>query len=290
MSKTILITGTSTGFGRLIALTLAKNNHNVIATMREVEGKNKDKADELRKQGESLPGSIKVYDMDVASDASVKNALDLILVDNDAIDVLVNNAGIGGGGLTEGFTVNQFEQIMNVNVFGVHRVVKGILPYMRKGGSGLIINISSVMGRIIIPFATAYTTSKYALEGYSESLRYELKGLGVDVSVIEPGGFGTNFFGNMIPPADISAIDTYGAFKEVPEKMWGGMSEMFASEDAPNPQEVADAVNQLIDTSPGQRPARVVVDPMSGGEAPTAINKMTDDIQKGLLASFGMEV
>lgn len=289
MSQTILITGTSTGFGNLIAQTSASKGHMVIATMRGVEGKNKEQADELIKFGESQSGSIEVLELDVASDASVKSAIDEISSKHDQIDVLVNNAGIGGGGLTEGFTVDQFEQIMNINVTGVHRVTKGILPIMRKKGAGLIINISSVMGRVIIPFATAYTTSKYALEGYSESLRYELKGLGIDVSVIEPGGFGTNFFGNMLPPADTEAVDSYGAYKKIPEKMWGGMTEMFSSDKAPNPQEIADAVDQLVEMEAGTRPARVVVDPMSGGEAPTAINKMTDEIQKGLLASFGME-
>lgn len=258
--------------------------------MRGINGKNKEQATELSKYGESQLGSIEVIELDVASDASVKTAIDQISAKYDQIDVLVNNAGIGGGGLTEGFTVDQFEQIMNINVTGVHRVIKGILPIMRKKGAGLIINISSVMGRIIIPFATAYTTSKYALEGYSESLRYELKGIGIDVSVIEPGGFGTNFFGNMLPPADTDAVDSYGTYREIPEKMWGGMTEMFSSDKAPNPQEIADAVDQLVAMEAGTRPARVVVDPMSGGEAPTAINNMTDEIQKGLLASFGMQV
>ncbi len=289
MSQTILITGTSTGFGKLIAQTSASKGHKVIATMRAVNGKNKEHARELAAYGDNQSGSIEVIELDVASDASVASAMDTLSSKYDKIDVLINNAGIGGGGLTEGFTVDQFEQILNINVTGVHRVIKGILPIMRKRGAGLIINISSVMGRVIIPFATAYTTSKYALEGYSESLRYELKGVGIDVSVIEPGGFGTNFFGNMLPPADTDALESYGAYKEVPDKMWGGMTEMFSSDKAPNPQDIADAVDRLVDMEAGTRPARVVVDPMSGGEAPTAINKMTDEIQKALLSSFGME-
>ena len=288
MSQTILITGTSTGFGKLIAETSAAKGHKVIATMRGINGKNKDQADQLLKYAEDQPGSIEIVDLDVSSDSSVEAAIKEISSKHAQINVLVNNAGIGGGGLTEGFTVDQFEQIMNVNVTGVHRVIKGILPMMRKNGAGLIINISSVMGRVIIPFAAAYTTSKYALEGYSESLRYELKGVGIDVSIIEPGGFGTNFFGNMIPPADTAAIDSYGAYKEVPDKMWGGMAEMFSSDKAPNPQEIADAVDRLMEMEPGSRPTRVVVDPMGGGEGPNAINKTTDEIQKGLLASFGM--
>jgi len=288
MSQTILITGTSTGFGKLIAQTAASKGHHVIATMRGVDGKNKGQAEALRKYGQESAGSIAVFEMDVATDDSVLTAIDKIKAEYKEIDVLVNNAGIGGGGLTEGFTVSQFDQIMNVNVTGVHRVVRGILPIMRKKDQGLIINISSVMGRIIIPFATAYTTSKFALEGYSESLRYELKGLGIDVSIVEPGGFGTNFFGNMLPPEDASVLQSYGSYNDVPQQMWGGFSEAMSADDAPNPQIVADAVDDLINLKSGSRPARVVVDPMSGGEAPAAINGMTDEIQKGLLQSFGL--
>jgi len=288
MNQTILITGTSTGFGKLIAETAASKGHTVIATMRGIEEKNKNQADELAQYGAKSPGSITVYELDVASDDSVSNAYNSITSDFDDIDVVVNNAGIGGGGLTEGFTVDQFEQIMNINVTGVHRVVKSVLPLMRKKGQGLIINVSSVMGRIVIPFATAYTTSKFALEGYSESLRYELKGLGIDVSIVEPGGFGTNFFGNMLPPEDHRVLESYGSYNDVPKKMRGGFSEVMSSADAPDPQMIADAVDDLINLQPGKRPARVVVDPMSGGEAPNTINHMTDEIQKGLLESFGM--
>lgn len=288
MSKTVLITGTSSGFGKLIAQTSAAKGYTVIATMRGVEGKNKESAAELTKYGEGQPGSIDVMELDVASGESVASAIQHIEGKYASVDVLVNNAGIGGGGLTEGFTTDQFEQIMNVNVLGVHRMTKGILPIMRKNGGGLVINISSIMGRIIIPFATAYTTSKYALEGYTESLRYELKGMGIDVTSVEPGGFGTNFMGNMLPPADTAALEGYGDLKDAPQKMWEGFGEALASDQAPNPQDVADAVDNLISMAAGTRPSRVVVDPMSGGEAPTHINKTTDDIQKALLASFGM--
>ena len=120
MNQTILITGTSTGFGKLIAETSVKKGHHVIATMRGADGKNKAKAGELLKFSADQPGSLEVVDLDVASDASVSPAIKDILSRHNKIDVLVNNAGIGGGGLTEGFTTEQFDQIMNVNVLGVH--------------------------------------------------------------------------------------------------------------------------------------------------------------------------
>ena len=132
MSQTVLITGTSTGFGKLIAQTEAAKGHQVIATMRGTEGKNKNQAEELENFGKEAAGSIEVFELDVASDDSVSTALKAISDKYDEIDVLVNNAGVGGGGITEGFSIEQFEHIMNVNVTGVHRVVKGILPMMRK--------------------------------------------------------------------------------------------------------------------------------------------------------------
>jgi len=288
MSKTIIITGTSTGFGKLIAKTSVGKGYNVIATMRGADGKNKSNADELIEYAGNQPGNMEVVDLDVSSDASVESALNDILSKHDKIDVLVNNAGIGGIGLTEGFTTEQLTQILNVNVLGVHRVTKGILPTMRKQGVGLIINISSVMGRIVIPFSTAYTASKYALEGYTESLRYELKGFGIDIAMVEPGGFGTNFFGSVMSPADTDVLESYGEFKDAPEKMFAGFGEILQSDSAPDPQDIADAVDNLIDMPQGQRPVRVVVDPMSGGEGPKAINQTTDQIQKALLESFGM--
>lgn len=288
MNKTILITGTSTGFGKLAAQTAAAQGNIIIATMRHTNSKNKAASDELTKFGKEQNGSIEVYDLDVADDASVANTMDEILSKHPDIDVLVNNAGLGAGGLTEGFSVEQFYQILNVNVLGIHRLTKRVLPAMRAKKSGLIINLSSVMGRVVIPFATAYTTSKYAVEGYSESLRYELKPLGIDVSVIEPGGFGTNFFGNMIGPEDQHILQSYGEYKDIPEKMWGSFSEMMAKGDAPNPQLIADKILELVEMPAGTRPVRAVVDPMNGGEAPKAINKVTDEIQKQLLSSFGL--
>ncbi len=135
------------------------------------------------------------------------------------------------------------------------------------------------MGRLIIPFAAAaYTASKYTLEGLSESNRHELSGTGVDVTIIEPGGFGTNFAANMDSGADTDRLESYGPLAEMPAKFWGPAIEQLTAEDAPNPPQVADAVLNLIRTPAGQRPLRIVVDSM-GGDAPGAINSTTDQIQ-----------
>ncbi|MTI22651.1 SDR family oxidoreductase [Fulvivirga sp. RKSG066] len=285
MSQTVLITGSSSGFGKLISKTLLNKGYQVIATMRDPKNRNKDSAEELTKLGGD---KVQIIDLDVTSDKSVENGVAEALKHHDKIDVLINNAGIGSGGISEGFTSDQLTKIMDVNVMGVHRLTRALLPNFRKHNNGLIINISSVMGRIVIPFASAYTASKFAVEGYTESLRYELKDLGIELVSVEPGGFMTGFFDNMQSPADEARVKEYGKKADVPDQMWSSMGDQLTGENAPNPQDVADAVLKLIKQPVGERPLRVVVDSMTGGEAPKAINKTTNEIQKELLEAFGL--
>lgn len=277
--QNILVTGSSSGFGFLIARSLLNDGHTVFATMRGLDNKNADTAKKLKSQADETKGRLHLVDMDVTDTASVNSAVQQALTQEGRIDVVVNNAGYCVSGYAETVTEEQLQRQLDVNVVGVQRVTRAVLPAMRNAGKGLIINISSVMGRLIIPFAGAYTASKYALEGLSESYRYELAGTGVDVTIIEPGGFGTNFAANMETGADTDRLESYGPLADMPGKLWGSFIEQLTAEEAPNPQQVADAVLNLIKTPVGQRPLRTVVDPMIGGEAPRAINSTTDQIQ-----------
>ncbi|MGH1361906.1 MAG: SDR family oxidoreductase [Calditrichia bacterium] len=286
-ARKVLVTGSSNGFGYLIVQSLLSKGHTVYATMRGAAGKNSAKAAELSSFAEGKSGAIHILDMDVTDDASVEQAV-AKAVELGGIDVVVNNAGYGVAGYTEAVTTDQMKHIFDVNVFGVHRVIRAALPGMRAQGSGLFINISSVMGRVVLPFASPYTATKFALEGFSESLRYELAPIGVDVTIIEPGGFGTGFLAAMVAGTDEARLEGYGPLKEIPDQMWGGFEQALASDDAPDPQLIADAALELIETPAGQRPLRVVVDPMSGGEGPSAINGLTGEIQTGLMTNFGM--
>jgi len=286
---TILITGASTGFGKLIAQTLLQNGHTVFATMRNPDGKNKQNANDLSGFADQTGGILHLIALDVTNDESVEKAIEKAMNLESHIDVVINNAGIGGGGFAEATTVDQFQHIFDVNVFGVQRVNRAVLPSMRKRGEGLIIHISTIMGRIVLPFSAAYTASKFALEGLAETYRYELAQTGVDISIVQPGGFPTNFFDNMDEPADQERTNSYGELKELPDQMWSGMAETLQSDEAPEPQLVADAVLEVMNTPAGERPLRVVVDPLMGGEAPEKINKTTAEIQKKLLAGLGME-
>ena len=287
-SQSVLITGSSSGFGLLTAQLLLEKGFTVIATMRGLDGKNAQHANEIRKYAEGRPGTLYLRELDVTDEASVDQAIQGILDTTEGIDVVVNNAGAGIGGFAEGCTVDQMKRIFDVNLFGVQRVNRAVLPSMREQGSGLLIHISSVMGRIVIPYAAFYTATKFALEGLAENYAYELEGTGVDVSIIEPGGFGTGFMAKMEEAADMERLKSYGALLERPKQIWGGLVEMLAGDNAPNPQDVADAVLDVIETSQGERPLRVVVDPMTGGEGPESLNEAAEQIQRQLLSSFGL--
>ncbi len=175
MSKTILITGASSGFGRDTAETLFRAGHIVYASMRGTQGKNREAAEALRKLG------IVTVELDVSDDASVEAGVKKVLVEAGNIDVLVNNAGIGSAGVTEAFTAEQAKVVFETNVIGLLRVTRAVLPSMRENRDGLIINIGSILGRVTFPFFGIYGASKFAVEALTDSLRYEVSQLGVEV-------------------------------------------------------------------------------------------------------------
>lgn len=284
----VLITGASSGFGFLTACTLLTEGYTVLAAMREPDRGNTDKAAALRSHAENAPGTLHVLAMDVSHDDSVSAAVEVALAWVDRIDVVVNNAGVGMGGLCETVTSGQFKRLFEVNVFGVHRVMRAVLPAMRAAGKGLFINVSSIMGRIVIPFSAPYTASKFALEGLSESWRYELAGSGVEVVVVEPGGFPTAFRENMTSGADTDRLKGYGPLVDLPRKMWEGFAERMTGDNAPDPRLVSDAVAALIRMPHGSRPFRTVVDPLMDGAGAKAVNKAAEAGQADLLAAMAI--
>src|SRR6267154_56636 len=187
MSKTILITGTSSGFGRDTAETMHHAGHTVYASMRGVNDKNHEAAGALRKLG------VKTVELDVSDDASVEAGVQTVLAEAGQIDVLVNNAGIASAGVTEAFTTEQATAIFDTNVIGLLRVTRAVLPAMRRQHDGLIINIGSILGRVTFPFVGIYGASKFAVEALTDSLRYEVSQLGVEVVEVQPSGYPTSF-------------------------------------------------------------------------------------------------
>lgn len=282
---TVLVTGSSSGFGRLTALTLAEKGHTVFATMRNPDAQNADRAAALREA--KVKGALTVLSLDVTDEASVEAAV-ARASEAGPLDAVVNNAGIGVGGYAEGFTVEQLQAVFDVNLFGVHRVNRAVLPAMRRRGQGLVINVSSGIGRLVLPFCAPYIASKFALEGYAESLRYELAPTGVEVVIVEPGAYGTGFGAGMLAPRDEARVETYGSLADAPKAMWSGLLEMLDSPAAPDPQDVADAITALVEMPRGTRPLRTVVDSLSG-DGPRAINALCSEVQTATLEAMGMK-
>jgi NADP-dependent 3-hydroxy acid dehydrogenase YdfG len=253
MSKTILITGASSGFGRDTAETLHHAGHIVYASMRGVQGKNLDAAEGLRKHG------IKTVELDVGDDASVEAAVESVLAEASAIDVLVNNAGIASAGVTEAFTAEQANVIFDTNVIGLLRVTRAVLPSMRERRDGLIINIGSILGRVTFPFIGIYGASKFAVEALTDSLRYEVSQFGIEVVAVQPSGYPTNFFTNLQTPAGVEVTKSYGEVGEIPAAMVEALTSTFEGDDAPNPHDVGEAIVELVGQAKGSRAVRTVV-------------------------------
>jgi NADP-dependent 3-hydroxy acid dehydrogenase YdfG len=279
MSKTILITGAASGFGRDTAETLAAIGHNVYASMRDLAGRNAEASTALRGKG------IKVVEIDVSDDASVERGVAQVIADAGRIDVLVNNAGVASAGVSEAFSADQAKLLFNTNVVGVIRTTKAVLPAMRAAKDGLIVNIGSILGRVTFPFFGIYGATKFAVEALTDSYRYELSQLGVDVALVQPSAYPTNMYASIQQPADAAVGEAYGEIGAIPGKMFETFMGMFQSENAPNPHDVAEAIAKLIATPRGSRPARTVVGQSFGADA---VNDATAPVQHGVVEALGL--
>src|ERR1700739_330632 len=241
MGKTILITGASSGFGPLTAQTLRNSGHQVFAGFGSNEGRKKQVADELREK------NIEILKLDVTDQGSVDSAIaELLEKSNHELDVVVNNAGMASAGISEAFTPEQARELFEVNVFGVQRVLRATLPVLRTKRAGLVINVGSILGRITLPFFALYGASKYAVEAMTASYRYGLSELGVDVVLVQPSAYPTNMYAAAQKPANGELAKSYGETAEVPGKILKTFMTLFRGENAPNPQDVATAIDQIV--------------------------------------------
>ena len=279
--QVVLITGSSTGFGRLFADTLARKGHTVFATMRDPGGRNAKNASEIRVLAEKDSLPIYVLELDVTDDASVERAVDAVLAKAGRIDVAINNAGYYVSGLAEATTTEQAQRLMDTNFLGPVRVNRALLPHMRRQRSGLLMHISSGAGRVVLPSGGFYCASKFALEALAESYHYELAAQGIESVIVEPGPYETPVFGNTVTAADEARTNTYGAVKEIPAKINAALLSA-----AGNAQEVADAVLQIIETPAGEKQLRYLVSPESFGV--DQINALSKQVQANLLEAFGL--
>ncbi|GAA0882801.1 SDR family oxidoreductase [Sphingobacterium siyangense subsp. cladoniae] len=263
MNKTVFITGTSTGFGKLTATTLASAGYTVIAGMRGISGKNGAVAKELG----SLP-NVEVVEIDVTDDSSVNNAFEKVLEKYGRIDVLVNNAAVSGFGLLEAYSLDRIRQMFEVNFYGVIRTYQAVLPSMREHKSGLIINITSGASAHTSPFMVPYFASKFGVESITEGLQDELKQFNIDNVSIQPGVYPTEMntgekTGVNADKQEISTLYDPVAteqFNAIGSALFGKMKEFNM-----NPQTIADGILELIQMKGGSRPLRFPLDAVAQG-------------------------
>lgn len=282
MKHKILVTGASGAFGSFTCIQLAENGHQVVGTLRSLKGKNETIANALKAKG------IALVEMDVTNEDSVNAGVKTAIEIMGGLDTVFNNAGIGANGILECFTADDIQKMFDVNVFGVQRVMRAVLPHLRQQGKGTIIHTSSCIGRVTTPFLASYSASKYALESLAEGYRAELSGFGIESCIIEPGGFPTGFMSGMITPSDTDRLKQYGEMASLPDISINGYVAYIESIPAQRPERVAEALVDLVNTPFGEKPFRTVVD-FSGLKQPIEnYNKVLNETTKAIYTANGV--
>jgi len=235
MDKVALVTGSSSGIGLETALALARDGYDTFASMRDTK-----KAGELEYAAKKENIKINIIELDVDKEESIISATRKIMADRGRIDVLVNNAGYGQFGCTEDVSIEEFRKQFETNFFSIVRIIQEVAPIMRNQKSGTIVNISSVVGRFGLPGSSAYISTKFALEGLSECLRYELGQFGIKTTLIEPGVIKTNFFSSLKIPES----KTDPKYKELTDNILAGLKMMV--EMGTPPSQVAKVILKAI--------------------------------------------
>ncbi|PDZ05603.1 short-chain dehydrogenase [Bacillus cereus] len=239
--KIAVITGASSGFGLLTTLELAKKDYLVIATMRNIN-KQEDLISQATKL--NLQQNIKIQQLDVTDQNSIHN-FQLYLQEISRVDLLINNAGYANGGFVEEIRVEEYRKQFETNLFGAISITQLVLPYMRVQKNGKIINISSISGQVGFPGLSPYVSSKYALEGWSESLRLEVKPFGIDVALIEPGSYNTNIW-EVGKQLATNQSDTSSPYKEYMDKIQKHINS--GSDTFGNPIDVANIIVEIAES------------------------------------------
>jgi NAD(P)-dependent dehydrogenase (short-subunit alcohol dehydrogenase family) len=268
MSKIILVTGASSGFGRLTAEALAKAGHTVYASMRETQGRNAPEVQKISAFSKAHGADLRTVELDVLSQASVDAAVEQIIADNGRIDVIVHNAGHMVFGPAEAFTPEQYAQLYDINVLSTQRVNRAVLPHMRGEGQGLVVWVSSSSSAGgTPPYLAPYFAAKAAMDALAVQYARELTRWGIETSIIVPGAFtgGTNHFSHSGRPADTARLAEYdnGPYAGFADQVQTAFAAI-VPEDA-DASTVADAIVDVVDTPFGKRPFRVHIDPSEDG-------------------------
>jgi len=246
MTKIILVTGTSTGLGVSIAVKAAQLGHRVYATMR-----NPGKRQALDEAAQSAGVTLEVLQLDVQDEASVQNAVDTVMAREGRIDTLINNAGAGFLRTTEQATPEEIDWVLDVNLRGVMRCTKAVIPHMRKAASGHIITVSSVGGLVGQPFNEFYCAAKFGVEGYMESLAsYLTPVFGINFTIVEPGGISSDFAANVLKQVESTGGLHDDVYRPILERYIGGSQNRQGGSDIyQTPDEVADRVIECMEAA-----------------------------------------
>ena len=282
--KSVLITGASSGFGRLSAEYFARAGATVIASMRNLKGGARPEAKALTDFAKAEDLKLKLVELDVTDDrqvdAAVKKAEDIA---GGALDAVLNNAGIGIAGPIELHDHEQLMKQFNVNLFGYHRVARAALPAMRAKGEGLLLQVSSQLGRFMLPNLGVYSGTKFAIEAMFEAMAYELAPFGVECCIIQPGGYptkiwenGTRYFESLMQSADDERKAAYAAHIQMAQGFFSGGG-------STDPMDVPRAIADIIAMPAGSRPLRKPVHP--NVQAVSAVNAVSSQVQAGVLGN-----
>ena len=280
--KNVLITGAAGGFGTIIIEALLAEGYTVTGAMRDAGGRNQRIAENLEKKGAFI------VEIDVTSDESVVQGVNKAAAQMGSIDILINNAGLGAGGIQEGFTADDWKKVFDVNVFGVQRLTRAVLPFMKQQQQGLLMLISSLSARLSVPFQGPYSPSKWAAEALAESYRMEVSNLGIESCIVEPGAFPTQFIGSLLQPTEKERSSDYGPIKDLPGALLSSIESVFDSNPEQTPDLVSKAVVELIKMPHGERPMRTEVDRMFMGDLVAPINKQLAIANEKLYEAFQM--
>src|ERR671911_513489 len=274
--KVAVVTGSSTGIGYETSLILARNGFLTYATMR-----NLNKSENIKSVATRENLLLRIKQLDVTNDVSVKNAIQTITSEAGRIDVLVNNAGYGLNGAFEDLAMDEIKAQYETNVFGLIRTSQAVLPIMRKQKSGTIVNISSGAGRFGFPTGSAYVSTKFAVEGLSESMSYELEPFGIKVVIVEPGAIRTNFTNGIVIAK--KSQDPNSPYSQMMQRSAAGFGEMM--ENASSPDVVARVVlNAIKDKNPSLRYlAGDDVEKWLGGKRRIADEELYNTMRQNLL-------
>jgi NAD(P)-dependent dehydrogenase (short-subunit alcohol dehydrogenase family) len=289
MRKIIVVTGASSGFGRMASNALAQAGHTVYASMRETAGRNKPQVANVERYAKEHGVDLRTIDLDVASQISVDSAIAKIVSENRRLDVVVHNAGHMVYGPAEAFTPEQLAELYDTNVLSTQRVNRAALPQLRKQGQGLLVWVSSSSTRGgTPPYLAPYFASKAGMDALAVSYAGELALWGIETSIIVPGSFtkGTNHYAHSGRPTDVARAEEYadGPTADISDVALKGLAAL-EPPDA-DPHGVADAIVKVVDTPFGKRPFRVHFDPSDDGAA--VVNGVADRVRAELLRRIGL--